>query len=386
MEISRSLEHPLPILSVGTGRIESFSGASFRQAISISNRGGGVLEGDAFCNSRLVSIVPPSFAGNSASLEARADLSSLSPGESLKTSIFIVTTGGEVEIPLILTYETYIMLGDRKIASVTDLSNCARDRFTETALFFRKPEFRAFLLRLEPDLLGVYDMFASDHEPAFSLESFLRTVAGKAPPVLEAQAKSLSLPLGPFQKDPIELKVPVKLSGWGRLDDWTKIEGGDGWLSVPISASRALAGADAGNVAILAEPSRILAKRAYASVWLARNPEAKVTVEAARLPIFKAYASKESYAPDQEGTLFIENFTGTDILAEIMPDESFLRFDARRYPVGKRAEIQFSVRLTAMQALALRRQMMIETYVGVRVISKGEARIQRITVGIAEWE
>jgi hypothetical protein len=385
MEILQSLEHPLPTLSVDVDRIEAASGSSFSRLITIKNRGGGVLEGEVFTNSMFAGASPSSFSENQAVVELQADLSGLSLGETLETFVYIVSNGGEKEIPVSLRHEESLMApGGVKIASLEDFSAYAEKSWSQAAALMRKPELRVFLGKIKPDLRRLYDVFIQDADAGRSLESFLRAAAGKAPPRLEIPQRRFTAHVKPFERGPVEGLAPVKIEGWGRLDDDITVDASAKWLSAPASVTEALRGASSGFVPFAVDPLKLPGKRAVASISI--GGAGLVWIEAVRLPMFKARASKETYAPGQTGHIIIDNYSGAEFLAEVAPDESFLRFDARRYAVKEKAEIPFAVRLTAMQSLAVRRRLEIPASVTVRAMARGEAAVAKISLSVGGWQ
>jgi hypothetical protein len=387
MDILQSLEYPLPVLSVDSDRIEASSGASFTKSINVKNRGGGLLEGEVFCNSPYVFINPQSFSGNQAAFEVQADLSSFGSGEMLETSLCIVSNGGEKVLPVKLSVELFTTTADNaRISSLEDLEAYAAKDMEKAAQLFRRHDFRAFLSKGKRDFTNLYDFFIKEKDPIYSLESFLRASTGKKPPRLEVSKKRFSIPVMPFAKDEIHGQILVRLEGYGMITDKIAIENGGKWLSVPSSALQSLKGGETESIPFAIAPEMLPARRSCAVVALTQDPEARVAIEAVKLPLFKATLSKETYSPDQEGRIIIENFSGVDILAEVIPEASYLRFDAMRYPIRERAEIPFRVKVTALQSFTVRRQLSIPTSVTVRVMVRGEVTSVKLPLNIGEWE
>jgi hypothetical protein len=71
-----------------------------------------------------------------------------------------------------------------------------------------------------------------------------------------------------------------------------------------------------------------------------------------KLPLIRLSLSKLGFYPEDKGHLIIENFTGEDLKLKVAPGEKWIQFEARKYLIGKKAEIPFEVKLTRWIRLA----------------------------------
>ncbi|MDR1542049.1 MAG: DUF5717 family protein [Clostridiales bacterium] len=384
MDILEQFEYSLPELWCDKKEIRESAQTNLEGSLTVKNTGSGMLTGALSCSSRFIKFTPTRFKSNFITIGYKADLSSFRPSESIKAQAVLVTNGGELEIPINITAEPPCIVTDdgAKIANSSDFASYARESPLKAVEYFRKSEFRQILERTSPELVSIYDHISSDSNKERSMESFLRLIAAKKPAKVVVMRKRIQFWVKPFETELQTGVIPIKKEGWGFIEDNVYIEGGAMWLKVPLTLAQAL---EKQGLPFYIEPVLLPKKFNSAKIRLAGNPESHCEISATKLPFFKASLSREILGPEEDGAIIVDNYTGSDLLAEVVPADSFIRLDAKRYHVKERAEIPFKVRLTALQSLSVRKQLTLDTSITVRAAVRDSHFSVKLKLSVGEW-
>lgn len=355
MNVKELFEKPLPHLSVDCGEIASEATDVLKGAITVTNTGGGELTGSVLSNSPYVLFSPSKFSGKKTVISYAADVSAFKPGEVLKTSGVIMSSGGEKVLPVrvkVLPLR-YVTPNGAKVSSLLEFSrHAAADPENAQTAFF-SDGFAAWLSDLGYPYMDAFNEIKKDTLRGRALDNFLILNRLKNPCAVSAVTKKISLTLNPYKNETASGVFELEKKGAGFIDVALVKQNGAPWLT--LDRERLTAGDfnenGVASVNFFAQPDLLGGDIAEERVLFGAAGEVVIKAEKC-LPV-RITLSGEYFKPSDTGFIHAENHTGSDVLIAVSASDPAVRFEKASYLVGHKAKIPFAVKFSAL-AMATR--------------------------------
>jgi len=367
-------EYPLPELGLDIERIETEAAENIRGGFVIRNRGGGALSGVILSNSKAVSFSPDEFSGKKTVVAYSINISQYKPGDELRTSAVIMSNGGEKTLPVsvkIIPARIETKEGE-SLSSLADFSEYSETHPVSARQLFMSVEFENWLSVINYPHMDSYGEFTRDADKERALDNFLIVSGLKDKSRAVPRVKQIVAEVNPFERGPHTGDISVVRSGRGYLDCAVSLKRGAKWLKM---GKDRLAGRDFdvnGRASLSYYISPVFLTASICGEKIIIGDET-VSIYARALPPVSVRLSRDNYGIGDSGTVNIKNNTGRDLTIEISPDDNMLRFEGKRYFIGKYAEIPFDIRLSALQSAQFRLLKLPEVATGLNVTVLDEA-------------
>ncbi|MCL2576154.1 MAG: DUF5717 family protein [Defluviitaleaceae bacterium] len=372
-------QFPQPKLNISETKISLRGFGLIYGAIEISNAGDGVLAGSIASISDFLSFSPESFEGNKVTIEYTLDLGGIS-GEILANAV-VTSSGGErvidfhiiVNPPDVLERDGYVM------ADLSDFAEYARTNTIAARSLFARHEFMVWLLNMNYSQLDIYEKIAADPNKERALDNFLVFNGEKMKAKILPETRDLSHSIS-ITDTAITGSIVLRKTTWGFAECSLEVIQGEKWLKLSKSklVSSDFDDENLTQIHYIIMPE-YLSERETAIVTIDGEGNEKVHIRASFAPAFSARLDKQSFFFDDKGKLIIENNTGHDLLIDINC-ENYVKFAARRYHIGKMAEIDFEIKFGSFKqaSLSFKKQMYAETFIHVVAIDAGKTYGKRM--------
>ncbi|MCL2854820.1 MAG: DUF5717 family protein [Defluviitaleaceae bacterium] len=372
-------QYPPPKLTVSTEKVHHKGAGVIYGTLEIENATEGELAGTISSMADFITFSPTQFLGNKVQIEYTLDLVGLS-GE-VTTGAVITTNGGQKTVDFHITVNPPDVLtkDDLILADLDDFATYAKTQPIAARQLFTRHDFMAWLLGMNYPNMSIYEAFAADPNKERAVDNFLVFNGKKYKAKIIPETVDLSHSIGMWE-DTVTGSITLRRTTWGYAEANLQVIAGEQWFK--LSKNKVVSGDfDAENGAevhyiILPAESE---GRDTAIVLVEGDKDHKIHIHATSAKPFDARLDKESFFFEDKGKLIITNNTGQDLMIDIAC-EPFVKFDARRYFIGKTAEIDFDIKYGSIKAasLAFKRQMYAESHIHVVAIDSGKSYGRRL--------
>jgi len=369
LDVVSLFEYPLPVLSTSLDRIDSESSGHINGSFNVRNKGGGNLAGRILSNSKALTFIPDIFSGRNIVINYHIDISALKPGDELRTSAVVMTNGGEKTIPVTVKIvptriETKEGVG---LSSLSDFNEYAMDHPVAARSFFMSSDFFSWLTAIQYPHTDSYEELTKDPNKERALDNFLIISGLKQKSKIIPISKQVTAVINPYDKNIYTGDLRLVRTGWGYLSGGVTLKTKAKWLKMGKDLISARDFDVNNHMTLSFYISPVFLTSPMCGETVAIDGET-VSICARALHSVSARLSKAYAGFGDSGTVCLNNNTGHDIKVEILPEDTFIRFEGRQYLIGKYAEIPFEIRLTGLQATQLRllKQPVVRTGVHVR--------------------
>lgn len=372
-------QFPPPKLVVSPKNIRHKGAGIIYGTLEIKNQTDEELFGTITSMADFLTFLPGSFVGNKITVEYTLDLVGLS-GE-IGTSAVITTNGGEIVVDFHITVNPPDVLtkDDLVLADLNDFATYVRTYPIPARQLFTRHDFMAWLMGMNYPNMDIYDSFATDPNRERAVDNFLVFNGKKYKAKIVPEAGNLAHSIGMWE-DTVTGSIVLRKTTWGYAEADLHVIAGEKWLKLSKSKVTS-ADFDEKNRAeihyiILPSESK---GHDTAIVLLKGDQDHKIHINITSAAAFDVRLDKETFFFDDKGKLFITNNTGQDLMIDIAC-EPFVKFDARRYLIGRTAEIDFEIKYGSIKAasFALKRQMYAESHIHVVAIESGKSYGRRL--------
>ncbi|MCL2620615.1 MAG: DUF5717 family protein [Defluviitaleaceae bacterium] len=372
-------QFPIPRLAVSPTNVRHKGAGIIYGTLEIENQTDGELVGTIASMADFITFSPESFSGNKTTVEYTLDLIGLS-GE-IGTSAVITTNGGEIVVDFHITVNPPDVLtkDDLILADLDDFTAYVKTQPIAARQLFTRHDFMAWLMGMNYPNMDIYERFASDPNKERAVDNFLVFNGKKYKAKIVPETTNLAHSIGMWE-DTVTGSIVLRKTTWGYAEADLRVVAGENWFKLSKNKVTAT-DFDAENGAeihymILPTESE---GRDTAVVLVEGDQDHKIHIHSTSAAAFDARLDKETFFFDDKGKLLITNNTGQDLMIDIAC-EPFVKFDARRYFIGRTAEIEFEVKYGSIKAasFALRRQMYAESHIHVVAIDSGKSYGRRL--------
>ncbi len=361
-------EYPMPVLALDAEKLVIETAGGYDGEFTITNHGGGTLTGNIIEKSGMLRLSAESFSGNETRVKFSVPEINHKINEVLNTEIIVSTNGGEKIIPVIIRgLPNFLTTRDGlKISELKEFASYAKKNPSAARALFYSQEFMFWLFNGGYEQMELYDRLVKDSNKERALDNFLVINKLKNKSYLEFSDGHLEFSLPPV-KSAARREIIVKKIGWGYASENLSLLEPKPWINFYPDRLSTESFDENGTARVMLELNASRLSGLYDEAVLCAG-QASIKLGVKRLPFLSATLSKESYSTDDVGKLCVVNNSGADVLVEIETGDGFIKFEGKKYLVGKEADIPFVVRLTAIQLaqLALSKRPLIESFISVK--------------------
>lgn len=385
-----NFEQPLPVLDASAEFIYLETKETTTGTLTVKNTGGGTLKGYVAARHHALTFEPDWWEGNAESLRYtfHPSRAGILPGETFETVVYICSNGGEAALPVTikLTKMAITTRDGTTIANINDFYKYAKTNPSGARQVFTDSEFYMLLLTVGYPYMEVYESLHKDANRERAMDNFFILSGLKEKTELALPERSFVFDRTPDDMTKLIGRIVVEKSDRGFYEAPITMENNAPWLS--LSANRLISGDfDAegrARINFAIDPKKISAR--YARECVSIN-EHTAEIIFRRQPFLTARLNRESYRFDDKGTIEVTNNTGGDLAVELFCADSYIRFAAKRYVIGKAHEIPFQIKLSAFMNAGrlLRKTPFMKTTIEVKGAGLGKANKIILPVTVGEW-
>ena len=386
MDFEKLFEQPLPVINKDINNIYIETPGRHSGRLGIKNDGGGILTGKIMSNSGALTFEPEDFCGNNNDILFSVDTSMYTIGDTLRTNAVILSNGGEHSIDFTVKIVPYaIETGEgTKIASLDEFFKYSDEYPAAARSLFTGHEFMMWLHSSGYEFMDLYEKLVSDANKERALENFLLFNGYKQKADISVESGNITVKLPPFSKEVYVGSITFTKNGEGYVDLSMAVKNNSPWLKLEKEklTSEDFDESMAAYISFFIDPAKMETDREIDSVSIGSQ---EILITAIKINYIEAKPEKEYIAMKEESCIIIKNNSGARLTIDILPKDSFLKFESTRYYIKENAKIPFSVEFSAIQAaqLSLLKQPEIKTYVVVDTVfnKKPYAKKLELTIG-----
>ena len=390
-------DYPLPVLDMDRDYIQIETKDRFEGSFDVRNTGGGVLKGYVFSRCPGLVFKPEEWEGNNRTINFSfsASAAGLRIGETLESHFFVMSTGGERQIPISakLTKMSLSTSDGRIIANIQDFYDYSLVKPSQARRLFTDSEFYMLLLASGYEYMEVYESLHKDPNRERAMDNFFILSGLKTRTSLELGVRRLEFTQRPGEMDMMYGQFQVRKTDNGYVEAPVTVKEESPWLTL---SSGKLSASDfneeyAAVINFSIDPTRIPNLYAREQVVVGAEPSADgsniVEIVYRRKPSLQLRLNRDAYRYDDKGTINVVNNTGINMQVEVFCPESYIRFAARRFPVGAYGEIPFNIKLSAFMSAQLffRKLPFLKTVIEIRATVPGQIHKKSLPIVVGEW-
>lgn len=350
MDLREFLEYPLPNIEIDIDKIAINMSEKNKGFINIKNIGGGILSGDIISNTECLVLEKDSFEGNQVCIEYNIVPSIYSSGDFIKSELIIVSNGGQIYLPVYITISNfdYLECGKEKIYTIKDFYNYYLKNYIESIRIFYSYEFMLWLKNINYAHIDVVEEILKDANKQRAIDNFFILTKMKEKCYIELSQKIFKYKYYKTKsKADIIGIVPLKLIGNGYFEENISLEDDIDYI---VLSKNKITNKDFNENGIYNLEFTILKDKINSFFErrkiLFNKTNENVIIEISRKNPIEVLFEKEYFMPIDKGVLKILNNTEEDIVIEIVPKDTFIYFEGKKYLISKYSEINFNIKLT----------------------------------------
>ena len=350
MDLKDFLEYPLPNMQIDIDKIAINMNEKNSGVINIKNIGGGILSGDIVSNTECLILDTNNFLGNDIKIEYSVVPSIYSSGDFIKSEIVIISNGGQVYIPVYITIANfdYLECGKEKIYTIKEFYSYYLKNYIEAIRIFYSYEFILWLKNINYKHIDVVEEILKDANKQRAIDNFFVLTKMKEKAYIQISQKYFKYKYftRKTEADIIGI-IPLKLIGTGYFEEDISLEEGAEYIK--LSKSK-ITNKDFDNNGIFNLEFKILKNKINSfferKKIIFNKINENVIIEISKKKPIEIIFEKEYFSTTDKGTLKILNNTEEDIVIEIVPKDTFVFFEGKKYLISKYTEIGFDIKLT----------------------------------------
>ncbi len=350
MDLKEFLEYPLPNIQIDTDKIAINMNEKNSGVINIKNIGGGILSGDIISSTECLILEKEKFSGNDINIEYSVVPSIYSSGEFIKSEIIIVSNGGQIYLPVYITISNfdYLQCGKEKIFTIKDFYHYYLKNHIEAIRIFYSYDFMLWLKNIKYKHIDVVEEILKDTNKQRAIDNFFILNKLKSRAHIEITQKIFKYK---YFTTKLETEIigiiPLKLIGTGYLEEDILLDCDVDYL---VLSKNKITIKDFDENGIYNLEFKILKNKVNSFFErikiLFNKTNENVIIEISRKKPIEIIFEKDYFTITDRGVLKILNNTDEDVVIEIVPKDTFIHFEGKKYLIAKYTEIGFNVKVT----------------------------------------
>lgn len=205
---------PLPVLSQNRIEEEIRAGIPVRGEFSIYSGNEASLKGVVYSDHHRVHVKERGFAGSRCQIQYIADTRFLDSESKIEGSFFLITNGGELELPFCFSLGADGSQEEGKLDSIQAFTQLAAADIDVALRLFEYDGFRQFPFMQDLTLRTIYDGLSGRGQRLHSLEEFLIASAAKDPVTIGIRKREMNFP---YEEEAQLSHITIEKNTWGYL-------------------------------------------------------------------------------------------------------------------------------------------------------------------------
>jgi hypothetical protein len=286
----------------------------------------------------------------------------------------VSTPGGEKKIDGNRNREPPIVTTkfDENISNLAEFYDFARQSPAEARFLFASSDFPNWLRDMGYKDMDALEFFLSDHNKERAMDNFFLANDLKNPVKLRFAGRKMAVRVSAGGGEVLPRTVKIIKEGTGYFKSAVTVQNASPWLFLD---TKTISSADFANVDYKEIDFYINSK--YVKDNVSRDAieveGISFVVEVLREKAFSVYADKRTFDGNDTGNLIIENNSGKDIVIEIFEQDESVKFEGKKYVVGKSAIIPFYIKTAKgpfKKRGAISTSIKINAYLDYKVVSE----------------
>ena len=389
MDVKNLFEYPLPIINKEQNKIFIEASKIHKGTLTIKNDGGSVLEGRIMSNSHFLVFEPEYFNGNICEIDYTMDLNIYNTEDMIHADAVIVSNGGEHTIKFLIKITPHILetKEGHKITSLKDYLTLYKKNSIAAKQLFASYDFMVWLYESGYEYMDLYEHFKSDANKERGLNNFFIFNKLKNKSILSLKDEDINIKINPYVGKIYTGVITVKKVGFGFIQEKLVLENKSPWLK--LEKEEITAGdfktSDTINIAYTIDKS-LIRKNIENDTVMLTNGIGKVNVSVAVSKFLGVKLEREYIDIKDNGYIIVNNYSGQPIDIEIIPKDSFLKFESNAYKINRNVKLEFNIKLSKTQLLfqkSIIKKPIFETEIDVKSYFQDKTYIKtlKLTVG-----
>lgn len=385
-------EYQLPLIDVDIDSLNIETKDKSSGRFFIKNIGGGTLEGKVLsrCTGLVFNITEWKSNKQEVQFSFDSSIAGLVPGQSLESFFYISSNGGELRVPVVAKLTKMSITTDEGIviANLQDFYNYAVTHPAQARRVFVDSEFYMLLLALKYKYLEVYESLHKDSNRERALDNFFILSGLKKRTTIKVKKKKIQFLQHANDKELLHGSIEVEKSDEGFIEAQINVCEQAKWMN--FYATRLIQSdfksSHVTNIHFAIDPAKITGSYAYGIATIG-DDDNRVEIEYKQAVPVLLNLSRAGYRYDDKGYVEVINNTGKDMRVEVFCQDNYVKFPAKNYLVGGKAEIPFDIKLSAFLSAQLffRKLPYMHTTIEVRVSTEGFEQKKKLDLVVGEW-
>lgn len=350
MNLNEFLEQPLPIIKIDTEKIAINMNDKTEGYISIKNIGGGLLCGQIISNTECILLEQDSFCSNDINIKYSLASSVYSNGEFIKSSISIVSNGGEINIPLYITISNFEFLncGEEKIYDIKEFYHYYLKNYLEAIRIFYSYDFMIWLKRINFKHIDVVEEILQDANKQRAIDNFFILCKLKEKASLKILQTSFKYKYTKNDENMfIEGYIPLKLIGNGYFEETIIKPFNSDFIKLDMEkiTNKDFDEDNNLNLKFIIDKSKVNNYFERKKLLFDKAKENVIIELSEKLPV-ETILERQYFNTTDNGVLKVINNTNKELIIEIIPKDTFVIFSSKKYLIEKFQNINFNIKLS----------------------------------------
>jgi hypothetical protein len=312
----------------------------------------------------------------------------MKPGEVLDTAAYVCTNGGEKKIPISIKLIKMAITAPegQTIGNIRDFYDYAQTHPVQAQRLFTNSEFYMLLLATGYPYMEAYEMLHRDTNRERAMDNFFILSRLKPKTTLTVERRHVAFIRKPYETEPVFGHFLAQKSDGGFVEAPISVKRNAPWLNV--SAHRLISSdfneANTAMVNFNIDPQKIDGRYAAATISVGTE---EVDVVFKRTNPLSVRLNREAFRFEDSGVIEIANDTGGEIWVDVFCKDSFVRFSAKKFPVGESYEIPFDIKLSTFMSaqLLFRKLPFLKTVIEVKTIYRDRLVKKNLEIAVGKW-
>ncbi len=382
MDLIENLEYNKPIIKTSIDNISIKTSTMTEVLFTIENLGGGVLQGEIFCDDKYIFVNKNIFNGN-VNISCIIDVKNFSYGDFITTDITILSNGGDVVIPTTIqvTKDFFLTRSGVKIYTLKEFVKYYFANPLEGKSIFYSEKFEHFIMKINSSYKGIYNSVKNDDVAERGIENFFLMLN------LKEQCKIV---IDSYKE--IEI-LPLEENNYNGIIELKKIGNGyvSGNLQVNCNWFKLLKYTvtdndfdEYGYCQIEYTIDTKLIKNSVSQCLITIDEENKMIFKVRKNNFAKISVDKEVFNNREKAFIHIENLCSKPLTFNISTNNSNIILEEKTVIVNDKIDILFSIKLTPVELgrVAVLKQPYFESKIKVVAVAEDIKLTKEIPVTI----
>jgi len=317
----------------------------------VKNIGGGLLTGTVITDSDIISFEETEFEGNEYELKYRIDVRECEPHKFLKFSVFIVSNGGEVIIPVFIKVlkNIFYTADGFKITDMKSFFSYFKKKPSNAVDIFYSEEFFKWLTKINFRHIDMFKLFLNDENRVRAIDNFFVFCKLKKKSYVEAVEKNINIFVRPFQTEKMFGSIALLKKGYGYIHKKIDLKFNNECIRLEKNEITEKDFDCENRCYVNYEISPHLINGHFIRECVVIDENTSVKINISVLPKIVVNLSQEIYEYEDFGSVIIENNCDKDLLFEFSAKDSFIEFESKHCIISDKDRVYFKIKRSKMQ-------------------------------------